>query len=86
MQRDHLERDHVSVIRNREVFLEFRGQVSTRYMADRLESKMAIRITEVSLIWRPVLKRFHCNHCAASCELTENWLEAQRSSMQTSPR
>ena len=47
------------VIWNREVSLVWR---SNKYvsMAKHLGTSMAVRITEVSLIQRPVIERFHC--------------------------
>ena len=46
-----------SVIWRRE-FPLFRGQVS--FMADCLRSSMAVLITEVSLVRRAIIERFHC--------------------------
>ena len=56
MQCDHLGQDHVSIIRNREMSLVRRSDKYTfLWIID-------VRITKVSLIWRPVIERFNCIH------------------------
>ncbi len=61
MQHDCLGQDNASIVQNREVSLVRR---SDKYMflwpCTHLRPSMAVRITEVSLIRSPVIKRFHC--------------------------
>ena len=55
MQCDHLGQDHVSIIQNREMSLVQRSDKYTfLWIID-------VRITKVSLIWRPVIE-FNCIH------------------------
>ena len=56
MQCDRLWPDHASIIQNREVSLIRRSSK----MANRLGPSMTVRITEVSLIRKAVIERFHC--------------------------
>ena len=55
MQYDHLGVDHASVLRNR------------LNLADRSRPSISIRNTEVSLIRRAIIERFHCNVNCQPC-------------------